>query len=264
VAVEAVLQRFRYTARFFDADTGLYYYRARHYDAGTGRFNQEDPLHFGAGDHNIYRYVANNPVNFTDPSGMASAAGRASTGAIVIAVVHGIRTSSLILRSSYARFFALNATGQRYFLQTVRHNLDKLSKGRGTLGDLIAINLGGIAAVLAQVNSDKPNTKPISDEGAGAGSGDNSGDNNDGGCRNRNNEIAATIRNIEKRISDLKSDQYGLYMQGDLFYGTHSGHIQQLGDRARQLRRQVKNARQAGCSVNSYADYLIRAFGNYR
>ena len=37
-----------------------------------GRFLQEDPLGFGAGDANFYRYVDSNPVNFKDPRGLTS------------------------------------------------------------------------------------------------------------------------------------------------------------------------------------------------
>ena len=64
--------RFGYTGREFDAETGLYYYRARYYDAQTGQFIGQDPLSFGAGDTNLYRYVSNSSVNFRDPSGMFS------------------------------------------------------------------------------------------------------------------------------------------------------------------------------------------------
>jgi len=49
---------------------GLYYMRARYYDAGTGRFISEDPLGFDGGDVNLYAYVQNNPINFTDPLGL--------------------------------------------------------------------------------------------------------------------------------------------------------------------------------------------------
>jgi RHS repeat-associated protein len=45
------------------------YYRARYYDATTGRFIGEDPIRFRAGV-NSYRYVANNPINRTDPRGL--------------------------------------------------------------------------------------------------------------------------------------------------------------------------------------------------
>ena len=159
VAVETVLQRFRYTARFFDAETNLYYYRARHYDAGTGRFNQEDPIWFAAGDLNVHRYVWNNPVNWNDPSGLAAAAENRALAAITAGTIAGLRTGVINvarLTASYANRLGLNATGARYFQQTVRHNLDRLAAGTGTLGDLIAVNLGGIAAVLHQVNSDAP------------------------------------------------------------------------------------------------------------
>ena len=33
------------------------------------RFISEDPIGFAAGDLNIYSYVSNSPVNYTDPSG---------------------------------------------------------------------------------------------------------------------------------------------------------------------------------------------------
>jgi RHS repeat-associated protein len=49
---------------------GLYYQRARYYEPGTGRFLSEDPLGLAAGDANPYRYLRNDPLNGTDPSGL--------------------------------------------------------------------------------------------------------------------------------------------------------------------------------------------------
>ena len=46
-----------------------YAFRARHYDGGLGRFTGIDPLEFGAGDANLFRFLANSPVNLRDPSG---------------------------------------------------------------------------------------------------------------------------------------------------------------------------------------------------
>jgi RHS repeat-associated protein len=60
---------FRYTAREWDADAGMYYYRARYYHPILSRFLSEDHTRFKA-DSNFYRYVANNPVNLVDPSGL--------------------------------------------------------------------------------------------------------------------------------------------------------------------------------------------------
>ncbi len=48
------------------------YFRARTYDPNSGRFLQEDPIGFSAGDLNVYRYVGNNPLNYTDPSGLCA------------------------------------------------------------------------------------------------------------------------------------------------------------------------------------------------
>lgn len=61
--------RFGFTGREFSAVTGDWFYRARYYDPANGRFLGQDPLGFRAGDPNLYRYVANRPVTWTDPSG---------------------------------------------------------------------------------------------------------------------------------------------------------------------------------------------------
>jgi len=61
--------RYTYTGRERDPDTGLLYYRARFYDPQLGRFISEDPIGL-AGGINYYAYVANSPVNYTDPSGL--------------------------------------------------------------------------------------------------------------------------------------------------------------------------------------------------
>ena len=60
--------QYGYTGREPD-ETGLMYYRARYYDAAMGRFTQRDPIGLNGG-LNLYSYVAGNPVNFTDPSGL--------------------------------------------------------------------------------------------------------------------------------------------------------------------------------------------------
>jgi RHS repeat-associated protein len=62
--------RYRYTGREFDAETGLYYYRARYYDSQSGRFVSEDPIKF-AGGNNFYRYTKNGPATLADPRGLS-------------------------------------------------------------------------------------------------------------------------------------------------------------------------------------------------
>jgi RHS repeat-associated protein len=61
--------RYQYTAREWDATVQLQENRDRYYDPSTGRWISQDPLGFGAGDNNLYRYVQNAPTNATDPTG---------------------------------------------------------------------------------------------------------------------------------------------------------------------------------------------------
>jgi RHS repeat-associated protein len=61
--------RYGYTGRELDLESGLNYYRARYYDPNVGRFISVDPMGFGAGDTNLYRYVGNSATNATDPTG---------------------------------------------------------------------------------------------------------------------------------------------------------------------------------------------------
>jgi len=66
----SVPNSFQFTAREFDSETGLYYYRARYYDPTVGRFLSEDPIGFGGGQTDLYAYLGNEPVDYTDPLGL--------------------------------------------------------------------------------------------------------------------------------------------------------------------------------------------------
>ncbi|MFC1716763.1 FG-GAP-like repeat-containing protein [Candidatus Poribacteria bacterium] len=58
--------RYTYTSREFDSESGLYYYRARYYDSELGRFVSEDPIQ----SVNLYSYCENNPTLYSDPYGL--------------------------------------------------------------------------------------------------------------------------------------------------------------------------------------------------
>ena len=64
---EQVHNRFRYNGEQYDPVTSQYYLRARFYNPAIARFTQED-TYYGDG-LNLYRYCANNPVEYKDPSG---------------------------------------------------------------------------------------------------------------------------------------------------------------------------------------------------
>lgn len=69
---EGVSNSFKYAGEIFDTETGLYYLRARYYDPSVGRFLNEDTYE-GQIDNplsqNLYTYVHNNPLSYSDPSG---------------------------------------------------------------------------------------------------------------------------------------------------------------------------------------------------
>ena len=61
--------RFQYTGQAWLAEIGVQYSKARMYDPALGRFLQTDPIGYTAGP-NLYAYVGNDPINFTDPFGL--------------------------------------------------------------------------------------------------------------------------------------------------------------------------------------------------
>ncbi len=60
---------FLFTGRPFDTHTGLQNNLNRWYDPAVGRWLSEDPVGFAAGGMNLYRYVENQALTKTDPSG---------------------------------------------------------------------------------------------------------------------------------------------------------------------------------------------------
>ncbi len=62
-------QPFGFAGGLYDRHTGLTHFGAREYDAEIGRWTSKDPLVFGGGDTNLYRYAGNDPVNWVDFTG---------------------------------------------------------------------------------------------------------------------------------------------------------------------------------------------------
>jgi RHS repeat-associated protein len=71
--------------------TNLYKLGARYYDATTGRFSQFDPA---GQETNPYSYAACNPINVSDPSGLAVSGSCVLQALIGLAAVAGVIAST--------------------------------------------------------------------------------------------------------------------------------------------------------------------------
>ena len=94
---------FSYTGHVYEESTGLYYAKARYYDAKIGRFISEDSYRGEQGEStslNLYAYVQNNPVKYSDPSGnIAIPLFGAAVVIILIIGTHAISTYERYIHS---------------------------------------------------------------------------------------------------------------------------------------------------------------------
>lgn len=63
---------FGFAGGLYDTDTGLVHFGAREYDPEIGRWTSKDPIRFDGDNSNLYAYIANDPVNRSDASGLRS------------------------------------------------------------------------------------------------------------------------------------------------------------------------------------------------
>ncbi|MDX2250921.1 MAG: RHS repeat-associated core domain-containing protein [Nitrospira sp.] len=131
---------FQYTGRESDGSY-LSFYRARYFDPGRGRFISEDPLEFSAGDVNLYAYVSNAPLRFSDPLGLEKCSNDGGDG---------------LPGSSFG-----DAAAQYWAAQSVDPSSSTAQRG-------IAAGMGGLAALWTPCTSGKTSVVLASGLGAGA------------------------------------------------------------------------------------------------
>ena len=74
---------FGFAGGIYDQYTGLVRFGARDYNPYFGRWTAKDPIRFNGGDTNLYGYVVNDPVNWTDSDGLMFKKDEGGGGGIV-------------------------------------------------------------------------------------------------------------------------------------------------------------------------------------
>lgn len=67
----------------FNNATNLYNFRNRDYSLWLGQWVQKDSIGYSASDHNLLRYLHNNPIHLVDPSGEAPRLSYKNVGKVV-------------------------------------------------------------------------------------------------------------------------------------------------------------------------------------
>jgi RHS repeat-associated protein len=143
---------FQFTGREND-DNGLYNYRARYYSPDTKRFASEDPVGMAGSGTNLYRYVGNDPTDYTDPMGLFSvgdAFGQASqfSAGLFDGALLGLPSMAFgIPQECWGSAHAFGQIGSAAAMSfTVAGGVTAaLSAGRGLAGTLAAGAVGGAA-----------------------------------------------------------------------------------------------------------------------
>ena len=113
--------RFRYTGQIAIPEAQLYHYKARVYDPIAGRFLQTDPVGYDD-DLNTYRYVANDPVNLTDPSGEMGGGLAAGDGATMVGELVVTGAEKFVPDTIKALTFASDIDPIQLFLQVATYS----------------------------------------------------------------------------------------------------------------------------------------------
>ncbi|MDB9540082.1 Calx-beta domain-containing protein [Anabaenopsis arnoldii] len=151
--VEGVANPFEYVGQWgvMDEGNGLDFMRARFYDSGLGRFTAVDPIGLNAGDANFYRYVFNNPVSYTDPSGLLAPVPLIAAGAVLGGISNaGIYAVSSTIAGNFT-LSGLAGAGISGAAFGAGATLIAASGATGLVANSLSVGLGGVTGALGYV-----------------------------------------------------------------------------------------------------------------
>ena len=142
---------FGFAGGLVDWDTKLIHFGAREYDPTPGRWTTKDPIGFNGGDTNLYGYVANDPINHIDPTGLICNYSQ-SSGTTICSDINGNIT--MINTKGYA------GNGQGYNNPNMQNvpNVGPLPQGSYTVGEMVSRTPSGLINALPLTPNDGTNT----------------------------------------------------------------------------------------------------------
>jgi RHS repeat-associated protein len=116
---------FRFSSKYRDVETGLYYYGYRYYSPETGRWTNRDPIE-EQGGINLYGMVGNDPVNRVDVLGLAPP----EVAALLSSKFNELNAHSITKKFGYASAVSklLNLS---YSVETNQQYLDSIGASAG-------------------------------------------------------------------------------------------------------------------------------------
>jgi RHS repeat-associated protein len=107
----AKLNPFMFSTKFYDWETGLYYYGARYYNPSTGRWPNRDPIG-RRGGNNLYAFCYNNPIGRIDRLGRMPTFEYSSEGEAYYngGLFWDTKSDSGVQQDTTAAFFQVSAT----------------------------------------------------------------------------------------------------------------------------------------------------------
>lgn len=141
---------YAFNGKEFDDETGFYDYDARIYDPLIGKWITQDPMSESFYGHSPYNYVLNNPINYSDPTGMYPTNNQPSL-ADLISSNDPIALSSMYAPGSESWYYGQMSMGADYFTNFLSKDLEKYSQPYGNY--LYDLKISQWNQLLASVNA---------------------------------------------------------------------------------------------------------------
>jgi RHS repeat-associated protein len=141
---------FLFSGRDYENEAKLYNMRSRWYRPDIGRFLSPDPIGFASGDLNLYRYVFNDPLTYTDPYGENPLLW--VLGVAILAVIgnyHGYNVEKERVLNSYPGYVEISPG--RYIPMREHPHVIEIAEQAGRMGGITGTIIGGASAVVMSV-----------------------------------------------------------------------------------------------------------------